>query len=185
VWATTLGDAWTDLPLQPVYLPFVHRLLLHAAGWREDEPSRLVGSSVDPATLIPPAEREDQEAPVLVMPGGERRALDATGEPVVVELSGIYEVRDPATPAPRRFAVNVDPRENGLIAVDSAAFRTAAAAPDSVVAPTAEAAETAAGGREPGRPLWWPLLLAASVLFLLESVLSNVGRARATVGGVP
>ncbi|MEN8161688.1 MAG: VWA domain-containing protein, partial [Myxococcota bacterium] len=33
VWATTLGDAWTDLPLQPVYLPFVHRLLLHAAGW--------------------------------------------------------------------------------------------------------------------------------------------------------
>src|SRR5690606_27783633 len=32
VWASSLDDDWTDLPLQPAFLPFVHELARYAAG---------------------------------------------------------------------------------------------------------------------------------------------------------
>ncbi len=192
VWTSTLGDAWNDLPLQPVYLPLVHRLMLHAAAWDEGPPSRAVGASLDPAALVASgAERE--EPPVLVQPDGARRELDPEGEPVPLETAGIYEVRDPAAAAVSRFAVNVDAEEAGTSRVDAEALAVAGAAGDvaggtgdrgrAPRAPEDAAAEAGAAEREPGRALWWPLLLAASVLFVLESVLSNVRVGRPLIGG--
>lgn len=183
VWTSTLGDAWNDLPIQPVYLPFVHRLVLHAAGWEDAAPTRLVGSSVDPADLVA-ADAERDGPALLLTPGGARRPLGAGAEPLPLERSGIYEVRDPGAAQTMRFAVNVDPDEAGTAPVDTAALAAAAASPEgeaAVAAPPADATTTTA--REPGRPLWWPLLLAAGVAFILESVLSNLRPGRSMIGG--
>jgi hypothetical protein len=38
VWASTLDNFWTDLPLQATFLPFVHRLTRYAAGFAEPIP---------------------------------------------------------------------------------------------------------------------------------------------------
>ena len=186
LWTSTLGDAWNDLPLQPVYLPLLHRLLLHAAAWNDGSPERLVGSSVDPSSLVAPgAPREDPA--VLVLPGNTRRELDAGGAPVSLERAGVYEIRDPAAADVSRFAVNVDAEEAGATAVDTAALASGPADGDPDVARQEDEAEAealaGAADREPGRALWWPLLLAAGVLFLLESVLSNVRPGRSMIGG--
>lgn len=185
VWTSSLGDAWNDLPLQPVYLPLVHRLLLHAAAWDDGAPSRLVGTAVDPSALVA-AGAEREEPPVLVLPGGVRRELDPAGDPVPLDRPGLYEVRDPAAVEVSRFAVNVDAAEAGTLAVDTAALAAVSryARADRSAAATRDATpDPAATEREPGRALWWPLLLAASVLFLAESVLSNARPGRSTIGG--
>ena len=38
VWTSTLDTLWSDLALQPVFLPFVHQLVRHAAGHVESRP---------------------------------------------------------------------------------------------------------------------------------------------------
>ncbi|HSM35946.1 MAG TPA: BatA domain-containing protein [Longimicrobiales bacterium] len=182
VWTSSLGDAWNDLPLQPVYLPFVHRLVLHAAGWHDGSGDRRVGTAVDPDDVIV-TDIAREEAPVLVGPDGSRRTLE-TAEPLPLERAGIYEVRDPAATATRRFAVNVDPAEAGTETVDTAGLAVVGPGIDAEGGPAGPEAETAAGGdREPGPALWWPLLLAAGVVFLVESVLSNAVPGRSMIGG--
>jgi hypothetical protein len=182
VWTSSLGDAWNDLPLQPVYLPFVHRLVLHAAGWHDDSGDRLVGTALDPADVIA-TDVAREEAPVLVGPDGTRRTLE-TAEPVPLDRAGIYEVRDPAATAARRFAVNVDPGEAGTEPVDTTGLAVVGPRVDAEGGRPAPEAEAAAGGeREPGPALWWPLLLAAGVVFLVESVLSNAVPGRSMIGG--
>src|SRR5690606_35945388 len=47
VWTSTLDNFWTDLALQPVYLPFVHQLARHAAGYAESRPWFTAGQVLD------------------------------------------------------------------------------------------------------------------------------------------
>lgn len=181
VWTTSLGDGWTDLPLHPVYLPLLHRMVLHAASWDEERGSRVVGASVDAAALIA-ADAEREEPAALVLPGGLRRDLSPTEGPIPLERAGVYEIRDPAATGIVRFAVNVDPTEAGTTPVDTAGLAIVDATPRAENA-AAAAREPVEVDREPGPPLWWPLLAAAGVLFVVESVLSNAVAGRATIGG--
>jgi hypothetical protein len=36
MFAAPLDNYWSDLPVQPVYLPLVHRMLMYAAGWKKE-----------------------------------------------------------------------------------------------------------------------------------------------------
>src|SRR5690606_38351336 len=47
VWTSTLDNFWTDLALQPVYLPFVHQLARHAADYAESRPWFTAGQVLD------------------------------------------------------------------------------------------------------------------------------------------
>lgn len=47
VWMSTLDASWNDLALQPVFLPFVHRLTQYAAGAREARAWATVGELLD------------------------------------------------------------------------------------------------------------------------------------------
>ncbi|MDF1505004.1 BatA and WFA domain-containing protein, partial [Roseisolibacter sp. H3M3-2] len=50
-WASTMDDWWTDLALQPVFVPLVHQLALHAARHAPAPAARVVGARVDRALL--------------------------------------------------------------------------------------------------------------------------------------
>ena len=75
-WSSGLDGIWNDLPLQPVFLPFLHQAAKYAAGYKEERPWALVGdvvSSPSPASGTPS---------VAVTPSGRRVSLGtAAGAP--------------------------------------------------------------------------------------------------------
>ncbi len=162
--ATSLDDAWTDLPLRPGYLPLVVALLreLAPASSTPDAPV-LPGSTVRlraPAGAVRLA---------ILTPGGER--IEHTGD----ALDAPIELTD--TLAPGVYRVQVATREHALAEDARLAF---------VVAPPAEESDLTPGtvppleGAEAGaarqasvvqRPLAPWLFLLVGVLAVLEAAL--------------
>src|SRR6185436_11153968 len=48
LWASTLDLSWSDLPLKPVFLPFLHRSMVHLANYTEPSPWLTIGQVFDP-----------------------------------------------------------------------------------------------------------------------------------------
>lgn len=173
VFGTSLDDSWNDLARKPVYLPLVHQMVKYLARYESPAAWQTVGQVVDlSAVLKGRAER------VVVSPAGERTTVPAS-EPGLVELSqqGIYEIRpagSASTARPDRIAVNLDPSESDLTAMDP---------PELVAAVTghADAAQAAAGAPadvsvedvEKQQGLWWYLLFGGLLLLAAEMLVSN------------
>jgi hypothetical protein len=173
VWTSTLDDSWTDLPVKPVYLPLVHRLVAYLARY-EQTPSWLnVGQVVDLASTAATIRGER----LVVSPSGQRTTQPADS-PGLLELTeqGVYEVRAGATNTarPMTIAVNIDAAEADLTALDPAEL---------VASVTGRATQAAvdAGAPEPmsrednerRQAIWWYLLLAGMLLLAGETVISN------------
>jgi len=116
VWGATLHTLWTDLPLQPVFLPFLHRTVRHLAHREPTRPAYRVGDVLSLGEENAPpgvAEATTIRTPggEVVTPaevgGGEERRRGA----VVLRSAGFYELlEDPEAEGPGHpVAVNVDP----------------------------------------------------------------------------
>lgn len=184
VWGSTLDAFWNDLAVQPVFLPFVHALADHLAGQPDPAPWFDAGQVLDLAdpdvlASVGPSEgliplSEDQ---VALTPGGGSVALPATQGSRFLTLAeqGFYGVREPGNDEERPFsvAVNVELSESELAPMD----------PDELAAAVIARDGTTAGGGLPGevRPedverrqsLWRYLLMAALLLLVMETVVSN------------
>lgn len=170
VWASTLGLDWSDLPLKPVFLPFVHRMVRHLASYRERPAALTVGQVLELEKTAPPKER------VALTPDGQRLPLAADGTGVL-ELAeqGFYEIHDqnaPGTPV-EVVASNVDLAESDFTPVD----------PQEIVTSVGGGAEGAAAGQPQAVPsdesqertqrLWWYLLFAGILLLTAETWLAQ------------
>jgi hypothetical protein len=184
LWASTLDNWWTNLPLQPVFLPFVHQLARHAGRYADPRPWFVAGDVLDlsrhgeltsPLTAGRVADSTSQL--VLESPSGDRQRVAATGPAHLITLreQGFYELRGPNTPvgSGRPIAVNVDPAEADLSHLDPQ---------DLVAAVTSANAQREAGtgldaptpeSQEQRQRLWWYLLLGALLLMAIETTLSN------------
>lgn len=176
LWTSTLDNRWTDLPLKPVYLPFVHRMATSLAAWAERPAWMRVGDVLDSGSTAPDAAKPDGGRVVLV-PSGGRVTLDSEG-PDVMELSeaGFYEVRSGGRDAETLLivAANVDLAEADLTPMDPQ---------DVVAAATGHAGGAAAGETGPTlvtdadherrQRLWWYLLFVGILLLGAETVMSN------------
>ncbi|MDX1495784.1 MAG: hypothetical protein R3253_17065, partial [Longimicrobiales bacterium] len=201
VWTTSLDAFWNDLALQPVYLPFVHRLAEYLGGRAEAVPWFVTGQVVDladpealeTAGLVSSeaaglAEGLDQ---VALTPTGGTRPLPAGAGPryLPLEEHGFYTVRQPGSDPDRPFvmAVNVDLEESELASIDPDELVLqieASSAPGDGSPALGEAVELVREDQERRQSLWRWLLLAAMVLFIAETVISNViSRRRAGAGG--
>lgn len=173
LWASTLDLAWSDLPLKPVFLPFLHRAVRHLAAYSEPSPWSTVGQVLDPSVGL--ARRSGASSRVALTPSGHRVALDEEGSEVL-ELSepGFYELRQVAQGSESTIiASNVDPVESDLTAMD----------PKEIVAVAAGGGEEGQAARsqvpltpeeqERGQRLWWYLLSAGVLLLGAETLLSN------------
>ena len=162
--ASRLEEAWTDLPLQPSFVPFLDALLSRSGAgeaWRVDgEPGaevRLPGSA---QRLLVPGD------PVAV---GADQAVPTPAVP------GVYFVAGPAGDTVGALVVNLDPRESDLRvasreAID-AAFGSSTAFSDAAhVGDHAYAARRA--------ELTTPLLVITLVLAALELGVASLGGAR-------
>jgi hypothetical protein len=190
MWATSLDGFWTDLPQQPVFLPFVHELATYAGRYGDARTWFTAGDVLDLsrhgeltapflAAAVPagaPAGAAAGAALVLESPSGHETALTASGPEHVATLSeaGFYELRGLTTPrgSGRPIAVNVDPKESDLSHVDPRTLVAAVAARPGG-GTTGAASATTPRELERGQAIWWYLLVLALVLMAGETVLAN------------
>jgi hypothetical protein len=172
LWTSTLDLVWSDLPLKPVFLPFVHRAAQHLAAYMEPAPWLTVGQVLDPSTS---GLRGAQAAGVVLTPSGRRVPLEEEGSDVL-ELSeqGFYEIRgQTGNTAMAVIASNVDTAESDLSAMDPKEIVAAStAAPGSTQqAVTGPAATPEA--QEKSQRLWWYLLCIGILLLGADTLISN------------
>jgi hypothetical protein len=172
LWATTLERDWSDLPVSPVFLPFIHRTVRYAAAYQEPKPWLIVGQVLDP-TLVS-STRTTQR--VVLTPSAKRLALNDEGSEVMeLTESGFYELRGrEGEDIPVVVAANVDSSESDLTPID----------PKEITAATVGVPGGADGNTGPGVPLtpeaqeknqrmWWYLLLVGIALLAADTIISN------------
>lgn len=160
-----LDNAWSDLPVQPVFVSF----LAEAAGWLAGDEA--YGVHQIAGAVLPLAQAGATVGQVIDPEGHELLTLSAThnAQNVRLERSGFYKVITPARES--LLAVNVDERESDLTPVDSALLERwrMAAKTSETVASTAAAAQSSGGTLSLAR---W-LLAVAALLVIAESLAGN------------
>ncbi|MEM7416966.1 MAG: BatA domain-containing protein [Gemmatimonadota bacterium] len=202
VWTSSLDSFWNDLALQPVYLPFIHRLAEYLGGRAEAVPWFTTGQVVDLAnpSALETAGLVSTEAAGLVegleqvalSPSGGSTSLPSGDGPRYLPLDehGFYVVRPPGSEPDRPFviAVNVELEESNLAKIDPQELALQIEAPSG--APTAgpafeQAASLQREDLERRQQLWRWMLLAALALFATETAVSNwISRRPAGAPGV-
>ena len=173
LWTSTLDLSWSDLPLKPVYLPFVHQAVRHLASYAQPAPWLTVGQVLDPTAGAirgaTPAGR------IALTPSGRRVPLDEEGSEVLaLGEAGFYSVRgEQGDTELGVVASNVDPAESDLTPMD----------PKEIVAATIGAPTGAPGSgtgvpvtpeaQESSQRLWWYLLALGILILGVDTILSN------------
>ncbi len=175
LWASTLDLSWSDLPLKPVFLPFIQRSMIHLANYSEPAPWRTVGQVFDPAAA---GAKSQASGRLALTPSGKRMPLEDEGsQSQVLELAeqGFYEIRgQKANSDVTVVASNVDPAESDLTALDPREI--VAAATGGTVANGQSAASDVPltpDAQERSQRLWWYLLCAGIVLLGTDTLFSN------------
>jgi len=196
VMTSTLDNYWSDLPVQPVFLPMVHQLTRYSAGWVEPSPWFTVGQVVNvagPAAIVTSTAPESAEAGaaataapvpdlVAIAPGGDRIKVP-TGL-LSLEESGFYEVRTPGSPEVGRVvAVNVDLNESDLVSMDAQELVAAVRPRGDAAGRAADASRVSPVDRERRQAVWWYLLIVAFVFLAVETVWANRISRRRTAAG--
>jgi hypothetical protein len=169
VLATGLDDLTSDLPVQPVFVPFVKQTALYLSGTADRAGSRMVDSSLELRTS------KDQAVSVEVVDPAGRRPLSlqeaSTAESYQLASSGFYDVRL-ANGRRDLVAVNPDRRESNLEVVpddDLALWRggSTSGEPQPGLAAIAES--------EPAKPrsLWWYAMFLVLLAGVAESVVAG------------
>jgi hypothetical protein len=177
VWTSTLDTFWNDLALQPVFLPFVHRLVAYAADYTEIEAWSSVGDVVDLSRYLDLAAAGSEEGELVVLkPSGEKLVLAAEEGRYLLRLDeqGFFDFRSPDAElsSPLRLAVNLDVTESDLTPLDPEELLAAVSA-EGGRASAASAFEWTSEELERRQDFWWYLLIGAFLLLAAETVLSN------------
>lgn len=171
---STMDTYWSDLPLQPVFVPLLHRLVAYAADWHEQPAALTVGDVLvledTTATVVAP-----DGSKIALAPDGATERAPSREHVLLVEQPGFYELRDAdGTTVRRSVAVNVDRIESDLTQMQPAAI-AAAVAPGTGDGSDAlrSAAVLTLEERERRQSLWWYVLAAAVALLAGETVLAT------------
>jgi aerotolerance regulator-like protein/VWA domain-containing protein len=175
VWTSTLDDSWTDVALKPVFLPLVHQFARYLAHYEPATSWFTVGQVLDLT-----ARGKGRIDRVVVTPAGERLSKTAAGEGAegLLELNeqGIYEIRSAvaASGRPEAIAVNLDPTESDLTAIDTRELvATVTGHASEAAVQTAAPQEMTREESEKRQSLWWYLLLAGLMLLAAETMIAN------------
>jgi len=173
LWTSTLDLAWSDFPLKPVFLPFVHRAARYLSAYSEPAPWSTVGQVLD-ASLGAAASRPG--GAVVVTPSGRQVPIDEEGSEVL-ELTeqGFYELRTKASEGVAAVvASNVDSAESDLTVMDPKEIVAAAAGG------SGDGSRSGASGvppppdaQERSQRLWWYLLCIGILVLGADTLISN------------
>jgi aerotolerance regulator-like protein/VWA domain-containing protein len=184
VWASSLDKNWTNLPLQPVFLPFVHQLGKHVGRYADPRASYAAGEVLDlsrhgelTAPFVSGRATDTTTELVLQAPSGARQRVTATGPNHLITLreQGFYELRGRDTPVGggRPIAVNVDASEADLSHLDPRDLVLAVTTPTGEHQLSSDVNTATPQEQERRQHVWWYLLLLALFLMGLETTFSN------------
>jgi hypothetical protein len=166
LWGTSLGGAWTSLPVRQAYLPFVYRLLVLAAGHgraaRNVQPGQPLIAAVpgtDATLYLTTPDATLREVPVRQQ-GGQRFVRHDDSR-----LPGSYELRDAAGQVQARFVVAMPLAESDLRMLEPPVQARLEEALGARIA--AQPEELPAALWRPGDGREWAAWAAAGVLLLL------------------
>ncbi len=177
LFTSSLGPSWNDLPLTPLYLPFLHQMVRYA-GSRDERSWYALGQTFRVA-------KEPRGGPPAVdSPSGTRlteNRLTPDGDLLVTgRQPGFYRLRYSARPD--FAAVDLDGAEGDFTKLDFAAFMTGVTGGSG----NSDGSETdrrfSNEEIEARQKVWWPLLFVALLLLITESLLAHRIRIAKTVG---
>ncbi len=178
VWSSDLENFWNDLAIQPVFLPYAHRLIRYLSDYREPGPWFRVGELVD-LTLDPRLDDlfEANSEFVIESPSGKRSVRRPGAEAGYLRLdeAGFYQLRSMEAGEGRAFilAANLDPAESDLTPIDPAELAGTVGSREAAEGGVTETAALSDEDRERRQGLWWYLLVVAGALLLAETLVSN------------
>ncbi|HJT68271.1 MAG TPA: BatA domain-containing protein [Pyrinomonadaceae bacterium] len=168
LFTSSLGPSWNDLPLTPLYLPFIHQMVRYAG--RHEE-----GSWYSLGQTFTVRKNSDGAPPAIDTPSGARlsegRATPDGELLVTAREPGFYRLR--YSSQPDFAAVNIDGAEGDFSKINFQEF-VAGVTGGAGGAEGAAANQNLSGEEVEGRQkVWWSLLLVALVLLLVESALAR------------
>jgi hypothetical protein len=168
LFTSSLGPSWNDLPLTPLYLPFIHQMVRYA-GTREEKAWSSLGET------FTVGKQKESAPPAIDTPGGARLSetrLTPDGDLLITAREpGFYRLRYNSTPS--FAAVNIDGAEGDFTKLNFGEF-VAGVTGGAGSAEGTEANRNASGEEVEGRQrVWWSLLLVALLLLLAESFLAR------------
>ena len=166
--ASGLDDLTNDLPVQPIFVPFVKQTALYLSGTADRTGSRLVDSFLELRTS-----KEQAVSVEIIDPAGHRPLSlqeATTAESYPLTSSGFYDVRL-ANGRRDLVAVNPDRRESNLEIVpdaDLSLWSGSGATPQ-------QQAAASVGESEPAKPrsLWWYAMALVLLAAIAESVVAG------------
>ena len=173
LWTSTLDLGWNDMPVKPVFVPFLMTATKYLADYGEAAASLTVGQVVPAPRKASAKGSSTRGDTVVVAPSGARVSVDSEDGAIELNEQGFYDVRMPGAGADSAvtLASNVDLNESDLTPMD----------PREIVAAVVGGAHTQ--GAATARPsdeaeaqaqrLWWYLLVAGGLLLAGETLLSN------------
>lgn len=167
LFTSSLGTSWNDLPLTPLYLPFIHQMVRYA-GAREENAWYRLGQT------FTVGRRNETAPPAVDTPGGARLSetrLTPDGDLLVTAHEpGFYRLRYDSTDF---AAVNIDGVEGDFTKLNLGEFIPGVTGGAGNAEGT-EANRRLSGEEVEGRQrVWWSLLLLALLLLLAESFLAR------------
>lgn len=163
---TTANAQWSNLPLQPVFVPLMQRLVTYLATQNAAPQFQLCGTALrvavskeessTPYILTDPLNQTRELKPVQNAEKGAYLNFTETFQP------GIYELRSSTaakTTPPRRFAFNLDAAESDLTALPEGKTRDLASRFGAGFAASYDEYERLDRSRRHGSEMWQPLLL--------------------------
>lgn len=180
---TSFDTFWNTLPLQAVFLPFVHRSVEYLAGYSLPRSWYRVGE-VAQVELPGGQAGNEGDGYVSVAPSGRESRIDADGGGLLldVEEPGFYEfreVRADVSTEPLILASNVPVAESDLSRLDLDEFMSRIRPGEEESASATEAAALTPEERERRQRLWWFLIAAAALVLAAETLFGNRRRAAA------
>lgn len=164
LFASTMDLEWNNLPLQGMFLPFVHESLRHLVQPPAKQRAYRVGQTID--LLMP------ENASQISVYGPEGSALQASDGLLTATRPGI--IRATANGVEQLFAVNVLPEESNLLRMTVAALNDDIINPDTspIQSRQVRTAQLIAELEQPQRVWWWIFVLVL-LLLALEVRIAN------------
>lgn len=172
-WTTSLDGTWNDLAVKPAFLPFLRQVATVLSGFQSAGAWQTAGRALDLTAKARVGEG------IVTAPSGERMPLTDNGKPAFVQLSeqGFYTVRlnrEPPGTKPQTIAVNLDPAETDLTAMDLQEFAARVTGrADGINAKDAPPTDVTPADAERRQGIWWYLLLLGAAVLVAEAWLSN------------
>ncbi|WP_395751116.1 BatA domain-containing protein [Prosthecobacter sp.] len=174
--ATTANAEWSNLPLQPFFVPLMQRLTTYLATVGSAPAWQLVGTTI----RLPLDKAELGSEFTLRDPTGQTQTLKSVkeGDAVFVQSSsisqpGIYQLQKNGTEKVSLLAFNIDGSESNLKALPVADIQKIAQRHDAAYADTLPSYQALDRTRRHGSELWQPLLVALLMLLFAEVLLQQ------------